>query len=166
MKHIVYIAFLIFFGVTSLISFGLGFYLTNILFVAIGALLAVDTALVSWKIRKTKNNSFFITSKNPKPFLQRFFGSTEHQVEFTNLPLYTENDMKTQLHRGRLIDHIQLVVRDLKASQEFYTAVLAVLDIPIIGTTESYFWAGAMPPQSSDYPRGNHACNYGQRKPG
>lgn len=69
MRHIVYIAFLIFFGVTSLISFGLGFYLTNILFVAIGALLAVDTALVSWKIRKIKNNSFSIIPKNPKPSL-------------------------------------------------------------------------------------------------
>lgn len=46
-----------------------------------------------------------------------------------------------QLHRGRLIDHIQLVVRNLKASQDFYTAVLAVLDIPIAGTTETYFWA-------------------------
>lgn len=69
MRHIVYIAFLIFFGVTSLISFGLGVYLTNILFVAIGALLALDTALVAWKIRKTKNNSFFITPKNPKPSL-------------------------------------------------------------------------------------------------
>jgi len=69
MRHIVYIAFLIFFGVTSLISFGLGVYLTNILFFAIGALLAVDTALVSWKIRKTKNSSFFFTPKNPKPSL-------------------------------------------------------------------------------------------------
>ena len=46
-----------------------------------------------------------------------------------------------QLHRGRLIDHLQLVVRDLKASQDFYTAVLAVLEIPIVGTTENYFWA-------------------------
>lgn len=49
--------------------------------------------------------------------------------------------METKLHRGRLIDHIQLVVRDLKASQTFYTAILAVLDIPIVGTTEDYFWA-------------------------
>ena len=47
----------------------------------------------------------------------------------------------TQLHRGRLIDHLQLVVRDLKASQDFYTAVLAVLEIPIGGTADSYFWA-------------------------
>lgn len=35
--------------------------------------------------------------------------------------------METKLHRRRLIDHLQLVVRDPKASQDFYTAVLAVL---------------------------------------
>jgi catechol 2,3-dioxygenase-like lactoylglutathione lyase family enzyme len=50
--------------------------------------------------------------------------------------------METQeLHRGRLIDHIQLVVRDLPASQAFYTAILAVLDIPIGGTGDGFFWA-------------------------
>jgi len=47
----------------------------------------------------------------------------------------------TQLHRGRLIDHIQLVVRDLKISREFYTAVLNVLEIPVIDTADGYFWA-------------------------
>ena len=41
--------------------------------------------------------------------------------------------METKLHRGRLIDHIQLVVRDLRASQDFYTAIFSVLDIPITG---------------------------------
>ena len=46
-----------------------------------------------------------------------------------------------QHHRGRLIDHIQLVVRDLKASHDFYTAILAVLEIPIIGMADDYFWA-------------------------
>ncbi|KQP21407.1 VOC family protein [Pseudorhodoferax sp. Leaf265] len=46
-----------------------------------------------------------------------------------------------QLHRGRLIDHIQLVVRDLDASRRFYTAVFAVLEIPLGGTAEDYFWA-------------------------
>ncbi|WP_326540636.1 VOC family protein [Pseudorhodoferax sp.] len=46
-----------------------------------------------------------------------------------------------ELHRGRLIDHIQLVVRDLKASQDFYTAVFATLEIPLGGTGEGYFWA-------------------------
>jgi catechol 2,3-dioxygenase-like lactoylglutathione lyase family enzyme len=46
-----------------------------------------------------------------------------------------------ELHRGRLIDHLQLVVRDLPASQRFYTAVLEVLGIPIGGTGDGYFWA-------------------------
>ncbi len=50
--------------------------------------------------------------------------------------------METQeLHRGRLIDHIQLVVRDLPASQKFYGAVFDVLKIPMGGTAEDYFWA-------------------------
>ena len=50
--------------------------------------------------------------------------------------------METQeLHRGRLIDHIQLVVRDLPASQKFYTAVFDVLKIPMAGTGDGYFWA-------------------------
>jgi len=49
--------------------------------------------------------------------------------------------METQeLHRGRLIDHIQLVVRDLAASQAFYEAVFKVLNVPVGGTGEGYFW--------------------------
>ncbi|TIL61535.1 MAG: hypothetical protein E5Y89_27920, partial [Mesorhizobium sp.] len=46
-----------------------------------------------------------------------------------------------ELYRGRLIDHIQLVVRDLKASRRFYGAVLEVLGIPVGGEAEDYFWA-------------------------
>ena len=50
--------------------------------------------------------------------------------------------METQeLHRGRLIDHLQLVVADIAASRRFYEAILAVLDIPLGGTAEDYFWA-------------------------
>ena len=50
--------------------------------------------------------------------------------------------METQeLHRGRLIDHIQLVVRDLAASQTFYSAIFDVLAIPIGGTGDDFFWA-------------------------
>jgi len=50
--------------------------------------------------------------------------------------------METQkLHRGRLIDHIQLVVRDIVASRSFYEAVFAVLKIPLGGSTDEYFWA-------------------------
>jgi len=49
--------------------------------------------------------------------------------------------METQdLHRGRLIDHIQLVVRDLDASRAFYTAVFDVLGVPMGGTADDYFW--------------------------
>jgi catechol 2,3-dioxygenase-like lactoylglutathione lyase family enzyme len=50
--------------------------------------------------------------------------------------------METQeLHRGRLIDHIQLVVRDLPASQKFYSALFEVLGVPIGGTGPDFFWA-------------------------
>jgi catechol 2,3-dioxygenase-like lactoylglutathione lyase family enzyme len=50
--------------------------------------------------------------------------------------------METQeLHRGRLIDHLQLVVRNLAVSQAFYGAVFEVLKIPMGGTGEGYFWA-------------------------
>lgn len=46
-----------------------------------------------------------------------------------------------ELYRGRLIDHLHLVVRDLQASQTFYSAVLDVLGIPLGGQGEGYFWA-------------------------
>ncbi|TJW44308.1 MAG: VOC family protein [Mesorhizobium sp.] len=46
-----------------------------------------------------------------------------------------------ELHRGRLIDHLQLVVRDLAASRRFYEAVFNVLGIPVGGEAEDYFWA-------------------------
>lgn len=59
--------------------------------------------------------------------------------------------MATQeLHRGRLIDHLQLVVRDLPASRRFYEAVLDVLDIPIGGSAEDYFWADELFVSSAD----------------
>jgi catechol 2,3-dioxygenase-like lactoylglutathione lyase family enzyme len=46
-----------------------------------------------------------------------------------------------QLHRGRLIDHLQLVVRDLPASRRFYDAIFKVLGIPIGGEADDHFWA-------------------------
>jgi len=61
--------------------------------------------------------------------------------------------METQeLHRGRLIDHLQLVVRDLQASRTFYQAVLDVLGIPLGGTGDSYFWADELFVSSADSP--------------
>ena len=46
-----------------------------------------------------------------------------------------------ELHRGRLIDHIQLVVRDLPAAQRFYSAIFEALNIPMGGTGDGFFWA-------------------------
>lgn len=45
-----------------------------------------------------------------------------------------------ELHRGRLIDHVQLVVRDLPASQAFYKAVFEALEVPLGGTGDGWFW--------------------------
>ncbi|NML73625.1 VOC family protein [Rhizobium sp. S-51] len=58
----------------------------------------------------------------------------------------------SQLHRGRLIDHIQLVVRDLKASHDFYAAVLGVLEIPVVGTADDFFWADELVVSSAESP--------------
>lgn len=50
--------------------------------------------------------------------------------------------METQrLQRGRLIDHLQLVVKDLAASRRFYGAVLEAVGVPIGGEGDTYFWA-------------------------
>jgi catechol 2,3-dioxygenase-like lactoylglutathione lyase family enzyme len=43
-------------------------------------------------------------------------------------------------HKGRLIDHIGLVVRDLAASKAFYSAVFGVLKIPM-GADGNDIWA-------------------------
>ncbi len=45
-----------------------------------------------------------------------------------------------EIHRGRLIDHIQLVVKDLDASKRFYQTLCDALDIPMGGEGEDYFW--------------------------
>jgi catechol 2,3-dioxygenase-like lactoylglutathione lyase family enzyme len=59
--------------------------------------------------------------------------------------------METQtLQRGRLIDHVQLVVKDLTASRRFYEAVFDVLGVPIAGEAEDYFWADELFISSAD----------------
>lgn len=62
-----------------------------------------------------------------------------------------------QLHRGRLIDHIQLVVRDLPASENFYTAVMSVLEIPVLSTGNGYFIADELVVSSADSPAASGA---------
>jgi catechol 2,3-dioxygenase-like lactoylglutathione lyase family enzyme len=56
------------------------------------------------------------------------------------------------LHRGRLVDHLQLVVKDLAASRKFYGAVLEVVGVPIGGEAETYFWADELFVSSADSP--------------
>src|ERR1044071_9680864 len=46
-----------------------------------------------------------------------------------------------ELHRGRLIDHLQLVVPDLERSKRFYLAIFEVLGIPLGGEGPGFFWA-------------------------
>ena len=57
-----------------------------------------------------------------------------------------------ELHRGRLIDHIQLVVKDLAVSRKFYDAVLAALKIPPGGEGDRFFWADELCVSSADSP--------------
>ncbi len=44
-----------------------------------------------------------------------------------------------QFHRGRLIDHIQIVSADVAASRRFYDAVLRVLGIAVEGGDEWFY---------------------------
>lgn len=46
-----------------------------------------------------------------------------------------------EIHRGRLIDHLQLVVRDLAASKRFYEAVLGALGGAIQASNDEFFYS-------------------------
>lgn len=69
---------------------------------------------------------------------------------------------KQTLHRGRLIDHLQLVVKDLEPSRRFYTAVFEALEIPMSGSGEDHFWADELfvstpdSPSAQGEPTGRH----------
>jgi len=54
------------------------------------------------------------------------------------------------LHRGRLIDHIQLVVRNLAASRTFYEAVFDAVGAEIGGEGDTFFWADELFVSSAD----------------
>lgn len=57
-----------------------------------------------------------------------------------------------EIHRGRLIDHIQLVVADLDASRRFYEAIFRVLGIPMGGVSDDYFWIDELFVSTADSP--------------
>lgn len=45
-----------------------------------------------------------------------------------------------ELHRGRLIDHVQLVVVDIESSKRFYRAVFEALSLPLGGEGPDHIW--------------------------
>jgi lactoylglutathione lyase len=55
-----------------------------------------------------------------------------------------------ELHRGRLIDHIQLVVRDLARSKKFYAAVFEALGTAINAEGEDWFCCDELFVSSAD----------------
>jgi catechol 2,3-dioxygenase-like lactoylglutathione lyase family enzyme len=55
-----------------------------------------------------------------------------------------------RIYRGRLVDHVQLVVRDLDASRRFYEAVLGVLGVPIDFEAEGMFGADELAISTAD----------------
>ena len=46
-----------------------------------------------------------------------------------------------QIHRGRLIDHVHLIARDLAGSRRFYDAALGALGRKVEGEGDGYFWS-------------------------
>lgn len=46
-----------------------------------------------------------------------------------------------EYHKGRLIDHVHILVKDLEASKAFYKSIFEVLGIPVGGEGPHYFWA-------------------------
>ena len=57
-----------------------------------------------------------------------------------------------EIHRGRLIDHLQLVVADLERSRRFYRAVTEVLGVPWGGEGPGFFWVDELCVSTPDSP--------------
>lgn len=57
-----------------------------------------------------------------------------------------------EIHRGRLLDHVQLVVGDIEASKRFYRAVFEVLGVPIGGEGADNIWADELYISTADSP--------------
>lgn len=67
------------------------------------------------------------------------------------MPVVEEHAMEiSELHYGRLIDHVQLVVADLDVSHAFYSAVMDALNIAISGKGDGFFWVDEFVVSSAD----------------
>jgi catechol 2,3-dioxygenase-like lactoylglutathione lyase family enzyme len=97
---------------------------------------AAEVSLAAENIRDAAGNQ-------PLPLYRELALSFQHPTSTTDGYCAGKGaNMETkELHRGRLIDHLQLVVRDLEASRRFYAAILDALGIPLGGEGEDFFWA-------------------------
>jgi catechol 2,3-dioxygenase-like lactoylglutathione lyase family enzyme len=57
-----------------------------------------------------------------------------------------------RLHRGRLIDHVQIVARNLSSSRRFYGAIFEALGVPLGGEGNDHFWYDELFVSSKDSP--------------
>lgn len=57
-----------------------------------------------------------------------------------------------KIYRGRLIDHLHLVVHDLERSRRFYDAVLGAVGVPLGGEGPGFFWADELFVSTADSP--------------
>jgi catechol 2,3-dioxygenase-like lactoylglutathione lyase family enzyme len=60
-----------------------------------------------------------------------------------------------EIHRGRLLDHVQLVVADIEASKRFYRAVFEVLGVPLGGEGDDHIWADELFISTAQSPAAN-----------
>lgn len=57
-----------------------------------------------------------------------------------------------KMHRGRLIDHLQIIVDDIEAARTFYTAIFETLAIPIGESEADHLWADEIYISTADSP--------------
>ena len=57
-----------------------------------------------------------------------------------------------EFHKGRLIDHVHLIVSDMNASKRFYRAILDVIGIPVGDEGERFLWADEFIISQGDVP--------------
>jgi catechol 2,3-dioxygenase-like lactoylglutathione lyase family enzyme len=60
-----------------------------------------------------------------------------------------------EIHRGRLLDHVQLVVADIEANKRFYRALFEVLGVPLGGEGDDHIWADELYISTAQSPSAN-----------
>ena len=59
--------------------------------------------------------------------------------------------MSLEFHRGRLVDHVHLRVKDVEASKRFYRAALSALGLPdALVEGKGFFWADELYVDAAD----------------